>query len=252
MTHSDPTAAALPSLRGQHLPWLLFIAAAGVLGATTIFGINNYATLPDPMPTHWDEAGVADAFAPKSIGTAFMPLIIGAVILAFLLLVAIILAAIIPRGDDLSAWKKLQRISMARATSMLMGLVALGLSVAVSLTVIAGWQDKNTGTVWPIVIGSSLLLPLTVLVYWLGSRWAARRASELGITPSAEEAGDDSLWVAGFLYNNPEDPAIMVPQRSGLGSGTTINVGIPKGRIIAITFVVIMSAFPSIMLLLSS
>ncbi|PQZ96147.1 hypothetical protein CQ018_02370 [Arthrobacter sp. MYb227] len=252
MTLSDPTASALPSLRGKHLPWLLFIAATVLLGATTIFGINNYAALPDPMPTHWDAAGEADVFAPKSAGTAFMPLIIGAVILAFLVFVSVVLSAVIPRGNELSTWKKVQRISMARATNMLMGIVALGLSVAVSSMVFAGWQAKNTGTVWPIVIGSSLLLPLTLVLYWMGSRWAKRRAAELGITPSAEETGDDSLWVAGFLYNNPEDPAIMVPQRSGLGSGTTINVGNPKGRIIATTFVVIMSAFPSIMLLLSS
>lgn len=252
MTLSDPTASTLPALRGKNLPWLLFIAAAGLLGATTVFGINNYAALPDPMPTHWDADGVADAFAPKSIGTAFMPLIIGAVVLAFLVGVSLVLAALIPRGDELSTWKKLQRISMARSTSMLMGIVALGLSTAVSSMVVAGWQSMNTGSVWPIVIGSSLLLPFTVLVYWLGSHWARRRATELGISPSAEEAGDDSLWVAGFLYNNPEDPAIMVPQRSGLGSGSTINVGNPKGRTIAFTFVVIMSAFPSIMLLLSS
>lgn len=252
MTLSDPTASTLPTLRGKHLPWLLFSAAAGALGATTIFGINNYAALPDPMPTHWDAEGVADTFAPKSMSTAFMPLIIGAAILAFLAFVSVVLSAMIPRGQDQSTWKKLQRISMARAISMLMGIVALGLSVAVSFMVFAGWQAKNTGSVWPIVIGSSLLLPLTVLVFWMGSRWASRRATELGISPSAEEAGDDSLWVAGFLYNNPEDPAIMVPQRSGLGSGTTINVGTPKGRTIAITFVVIMSAFPSIMLLLSS
>lgn len=223
-----------------------------MLIATAITGINNYAGLPDPMPTHWGADGHPDGFEPKSIGTAFMPLIIGGVILAFLVIVSAILSAVIPRGIDSSAWRRIQRVSAARSTGMLMGIVALGISVSVSLTVIAGWEQRATNTLWPTIIGSSLLLPLTVGVYWLGARWARYRAAEHGITPSPEESGDDSLWVAGFLYNNPEDSAIMVPLRSGLGSGTTINVGNPAGRTISIAFVVIMTAFPGIMVLLTS
>lgn len=75
MIHGGPIGSLLASLPGKHLPWLLFIGAVGLLGV----------------------------FAPKSAGTAFMPLFIGAASLAFLVLLAAILAVVIPRGDELSA-----------------------------------------------------------------------------------------------------------------------------------------------------
>ena len=40
---------------------------------------------------------------------------------------------------------------------------------------------------------------------------------------------DDRYWYGGFFYNNPDDPAMFVPKRYGLG--WTVNFGNPKGRL---------------------
>lgn len=53
--------------------------------------------------------------------------------------------------------------------------------------------------------------------------------------------------MAGFLRNSPADPAVMLPQRTVLGGGRTVNVGRLPGGIAAPAFVVIMSAFPVFM-----
>jgi uncharacterized membrane protein len=55
---------------------------------------------------------------------------------------------------------------------------------------------------------------------------------------------DERCWMGGFLYNNPDDPDLMVPKRYGLG--WTFNFGHPLGKWI----VVGMFALPLLLALL--
>lgn len=252
MTMHDPTADTLPPLRGRHWPWLFFTAALMLLGACALLGARAYAGLPDSVPTHWGADGLPDEFSAKSIGTVFMPLFIGAAVVVFLAFLAVVLGAMLPPAPEASAWKSIGRIAMIRSTAMLMGLIGLGIVTVVSDGFLAGIHGGISMPMWPLAIGSALLLPLALLLYWLGARWGRSRAAELGLAPSDAEAREDALWISGILYNDPADPAILVPQRSGMGSGSTINVGHRTGKFIAIGFVVIMSAFVLSMALVSS
>ena len=40
---------------------------------------------------------------------------------------------------------------------------------------------------------------------------------------------DDSLWIFGCIYNNPDDPSLFVNKR--FGAGWTVNIGTIKGKI---------------------
>ncbi|HEY7356160.1 MAG TPA: DUF5808 domain-containing protein [Ktedonobacterales bacterium] len=57
---------------------------------------------------------------------------------------------------------------------------------------------------------------------------------------------DDRYWMGGFLYNNPDDPDIMVPKRYGLG--WTFNFGHPKGKWVVIGLI----ALPLLLALLGA
>src|SRR5438128_9061113 len=48
---------------------------------------------------------------------------------------------------------------------------------------------------------------------------------------------DARYWKLGF-YLNPQDPALFVPKRNP-NSGTTINIGHPKGRLVAASFLLV-------------
>ena len=63
------------------MPSLLLLAATAVLGAYL------YAEMPDPVPVHWNGAGIPDRFAGKSVLAVFSPLLIGTGVVAFLWLV---------------------------------------------------------------------------------------------------------------------------------------------------------------------
>jgi uncharacterized membrane protein len=52
---------------------------------------------------------------------------------------------------------------------------------------------------------------------------------------------DDRYWYNPFIYNNPDDPALFVPRRSGWGQ--TLNFGHPKSRQLFIGIVVILLGF---------
>ncbi len=43
---------------------------------------------------------------------------------------------------------------------------------------------------------------------------------------------DDRYWAGGVFYNNPDDPALFVPKRFGLG--WTMNFGHPQARLVLI------------------
>ncbi len=43
---------------------------------------------------------------------------------------------------------------------------------------------------------------------------------------------DDRYWYGDFFYNNPDDPALLVPKRFGLG--WTVNFGHPQGKLFLI------------------
>ena len=44
--------------------------------------------------------------------------------------------------------------------------------------------------------------------------------------------GENQYWAGGILYNNPDDPALFVPKRFGLG--WTVNIGHPQGKLLLI------------------
>ncbi len=56
---------------------------------------------------------------------------------------------------------------------------------------------------------------------------------------------DDRYWYGGVFYNNPDDPAVFVPKRYGLG--WTVNFGNPRGRLILIGTLLL----PPVLLLLT-
>ncbi|MDN6511056.1 MAG: DUF1648 domain-containing protein, partial [Corynebacterium sp.] len=39
--------------------------------------VASYGSLPDPMPTHWGFTGEPDAWAPKSMGTLLVNILLG-------------------------------------------------------------------------------------------------------------------------------------------------------------------------------
>ena len=77
----------------------------------------------------------------------------------------------------------------------------------------------------------ALALVVYAILIWLAGRTAPGLAyRDLSGQPVLDRT-DARYWKLGF-YLNPQDPALFVPKRDP-NLGTTINIGHPKGRLVA-------------------
>ena len=101
--------------------------------------------------------------------------------------------------------------------------------------------------VWLFLLLLCGLLVAAVLVLF----WHPLRSQTQERTPANRQRSsiifrdDERYWYGGVFYNNPDDPAIFVPKRFGLG--WTVNLGNPKGKL----FITAMLLLPVVLLILN-
>ena len=233
--------------RGRAALWLLYPAALLILAGCFAYGATIYDSLPDTVPTHWGGSGQPDAWAEKSFGSVFLPLLIGAGLILFLALIAAAVPLMVPAEQRATVWERYRREGMIRGTIAAMGGVGVLLACILGYLTVNGWRNPEQVALWPALTGTGLLLAAVVAAYALASRWARRTALARGTHPTEEEQAEDRLWVAGGFYNNPDDPHVLVPKRSGSGTGMTVNVGNAKGRAAVVVFLAVFVGIPLVL-----
>ena len=236
------TDVAIP--RGRGVLWMIHAVAPLILAACFIYGARIYGSLPETVPTHWGAGGEPDAWADKSFGSVFAPLLVGAGTSVFLVVIAAAAPMMAPAAQDASPWELWRREGTIRGTVAAMGGTSVLLAALMGLLAVAGWNNPDSLPLGPVLVLVALILAVTAAAYALCSRWARRAALRNGVSPTGEEAQADKLWVAGGLYNNPDDPHILVSKRPGSGTGMTVNVGHAKGRAAVAIFLALFVGLP--------
>ena len=105
----------------------------------------------------------------------------------------------------------------------------------------------NTGLFVLLMCG--LLIVLVLALFWhpQRSRTKTSTSADRGRT-DAVFRDDDRYWYAGFFYNNPDDPALFVPKRFGLG--WTMNFGHPQAKLVLIGMLVLVLLPPLVVVIL--
>lgn len=86
------------------------------------------------------------------------------------------------------------------------------------------------GTGLFILLIGLLLIAAILVLFWHPQR--SRTSTNRFIDQQRADnifRDDDRYWIGGIFYNNPDDPAVLVPKRYGLG--WTVNFGNPLGRL---------------------
>ncbi len=104
-----------------------------------------------------------------------------------------------------------------------------------------------------LLLMCGLLIALVLALLWhpQRSRSKASTSADRGST-DAVFRDDDRYWSAGVFYNNPDDPALFVPKRFGLG--WTLNFGHPQAKLVLIGVLVVIlvtSLLPVLIALIS-
>ena len=185
-----PGSAPLPGgLYGQAGPFALL-----ALGALWLH--RQWSTLPARVPIHWNWRGDPDHFVARGPAVA-LPLILGAVICAVTLALQAGVRHASPRGPLRAPILKL----------------VLASEYFVALLTCAAMAASVTGSLAPLFVAGALGIPALLV-------------ASVAIVRSVPRAPprNPSAWHA-FFYFDRDDPALLVPKKSGLGY--TFNFGNP-------------------------
>ncbi|MGH9414997.1 MAG: DUF5808 domain-containing protein [Terriglobales bacterium] len=213
--------------------WPMRAAAAGpfiILVAAAIYLQANWSRIPARFPIHWSASGVANGWGTRSFLGVY----------GFLLI-----AASVGVLCSLLAWSTLHfaphDTAHARQQSHLTAWVAIAvgylLAVVFALVSLLPFRHKLAApTPW-----LAALVPLIVAAIGIAA-WRATppRTPATELAPAQTVDRDNgNYWYFGF-YRNPNDPAILVPKRYGLGY--TFNLGNTGGRWLGTATVVLIAA----------
>ena len=216
-----------PFLKPLSLAWdLLYVP---VILITLAMGVVGYPAMPDKVPLHMGLAGTVTEWADKSPGIVAFPVLF-VVFIAVCLTVAHWMILRSKKGSDpampaASAWAYGM---FARAQSVL--LVGIGVLVSllgpvIQLTFLGALSMTQALVPIGVVVAVVLVASTVVsLVYGQnGSRLLALVSTDG--RGGAMPRDNDRYWKGGIFYVNPDDPALFLPERFGIG--WTINLGRP-------------------------
>ncbi len=204
-----------------------------ILLMTVAVAMWRYPQLPERIPTHWNAAGQADGWHPKSpLLLLSIVLMMGYMHVVFLwLLVGL---AEVPerlpaeRTEEYRGARERYMWMWARFFNVMRGTI-LVIFVGIVWASVSGIEEQVTGTVPPgmivVFLGTAgLLLSLPwVIVKALRLRGQMREIAGPG---TMESIAPTEGWIAGAIYYNKSDPAVWVEKRVGIG--WTLNFAHPS------------------------
>ena len=228
--------------------WTAFLVPLLLVAGTAVVVLFLYPSFPETIPTHFNAQGEADAFREKSVGVLLLPLGIGAALLIFITFLAQWLVRALPVRTAGEAALQLDR-RRRTAVVELLGAV-LYLTAAIMILVTAGMVVPPAAA-QPVIVAAlvvSLLAGGGLPVWFLFRHGSAFTASHRSAESGADDAtiGDrtaDRHWKLGLIYFNPDDPAVWVEKRIGIGYTTNMARSEPwfmlGGLVLLLTLIVL-------------
>lgn len=190
---TGPREAELTSAP-EGLPWFAWLSAGpfAILGTAARWLYLNWDRIPTRFSVHVDAGGQPNRWAERTTKGVYGPLFFGAELCAFLLIMA------------LAGWFGSRR-SRSRSV-MFGGMIAVEYLVGLLFALIAV-QGLLGIPVWVIALSPmAILIPLIIVM----TNKMSEPGEEMDPTPN-------ECWKGGILYYNPNDAALFVEKRDGLG-----------------------------------
>ncbi len=212
----SPRAESLP---GGMVAFTIPFVILAVSGAILYW---NWQQIPPAFPVHWGIDGKPNRWVDRSPRTVFGSLAIG----ALMCLLMVVMASLTMRSRRISITgergaheREFRRLNLWA----LLGAEYVLASVFGLLPILSTLGGTVAGPLF-----TALTLVFGVVTSALLIRQGQGGSRLWPISSSAKPVGDrtpDSCWKWGMLYVNPDDPALFVEKRFGLGY--TVNLGNP-------------------------
>lgn len=229
-------------------PWW-FLIPLFMIVINLYIGYRVYHNLPDIVPTHFDFAGEANGWTPKSYKLIIqMP-----AVQLFMTIIMFFSYKIIGwskqqiSASDPKASKVRNKIFRYRWSAYMI-LMAIGINILftvgnLSILQVIKMSAKTSMivifTITMLIIVSSIVM--SVKTGQGGSKIKVESMDEEN--EKVQDRDDDKYWkLANSIYVNKDDPAIFVEKRFGIG--WTMNFGNTKSIIITVVFIILIIALP--------
>jgi uncharacterized membrane protein len=189
---------------------------------TAVYLHFHWNRLPERFPVHWGIDSAPNEWASRNWRGVYGPLLFGAFLDGFLIGLSWIIS--------LFARKTPMRYVTVRGLQFLLYPLTLSIILLSLLPLVSI-------PVW--VIPSLVLASIAALLYWS----YATISVPLGADEIPAELQNGSHWKAGIFYWNPNDPALLVPKRVGIGYTMNFASKWAWMALIAILLVILISVF---------
>ena len=241
-----PAAELRPRHYGDYVSWVWELLPIAVIAATVAYLTPHYADAPALVPQHYDLSGHVDQYAPKSIGTYFILVWVQLFIEVLLtsLSVLIVGAKAVPGAAE----DRFRRIwlrglfGLKTLILLLMGTLAVTISSAATSA-----NLPAAAILWPTLSFLVIVLIGTIALSIRTGQGGSRLGSP---EETATDRTSDRYWKLGMIYVNPNDPAILVEQRFGIG--WTVNFGNPRSLLVLLGVALGTAAFIVVIILVST
>jgi uncharacterized membrane protein len=180
----------------------LFLVPLSILAGTALYLHAHWDGIPARFPVHWGPGGNPDGWSTRSFAGVYAPLLLGGIIVLFIMGLS-----------ALTLWGS--RRSARRLATQIVPIAAA--YVIATIFSLAGLLPLHTVSPRGVLACGIASLGFLAAMAWLALRRRAAPGAEAGeVTP-------DACWHGGQFYYNPQDPALFVEKRAGLG--LTFNFG---------------------------
>jgi uncharacterized membrane protein len=195
--------ASLTETPGLSPAWYAETLAALVpLGLTGIYLAAHWGQIPQRFATRFNSDGQAAEWVTRTPFQVAWPMLLAAGLVLWLALLGWVLTRYSPHSGNKQRVLAFT-LDILRSVSWLLAIL---LSAAALLPVL-----HLTSTTLPYFLGGAMFLLFGFLLYVIVRVWRTFRG-----LPS-DQSTPPQRWVAGLFYYNPDDAALLVPKRSGMG-----------------------------------
>lgn len=214
---------AILALRAAHLPggWILQLGPFAVLLAAAIYLRLHWEQIPERFPVHWGLDGQPNGWSVRTPAGVYGPLMLAFGVIAGISLMTygVLHYARVIRvpGSAATKYDFAHRIGFLLVATEFFLAITFSFAAFLPLT-------GNPGIVFPLIFTVLILAATFPLAAWM-NRGRAHQLTGIATTPGSS-LGDgtlDKYWKLGVFYCNPDDAALFVEARFGVGY--TINFG---------------------------
>lgn len=210
---------------------LLQVGPFAVLGAAALYLQTHWENIPERFPVHWGIDGRPNGWSTRSVGGVYGPMLIGFCVCAVLEILSYGIAhwtRQVSTGEPAEKSEARFRNTQIAVVTAVQYLIAFTFASVPFLALRANPNESPAiGPFLLVVVGLVAVLFFILIRTGQGGANLARTGEESDIL-AQQPIGDrtpDQCWRAGMFYVNPNDPAVLVEKRFGIGY--TLNFGRP-------------------------